>query len=168
MYYPTLDQLLLDATVGAMNTDRGVMNTDVDDLLANTAETDPRARVELLVNALSETIAESLPLGRKLIKLTVDSPPADGAPKRGHRRVGWIEQAIAPLRAELGPSRFERLVSALALVVGWEAFIVLFDVRGLTVAQARQVSLTSALALVDAARAEAPAASAETEIGEVE
>jgi AcrR family transcriptional regulator len=144
MYFPTLDQLLLDATAGAMN-------TDVDAVLAATTETDPRMRTALLVNTLCDTIGTSLPLGRKLIKLTVDAPPADGAPKRGYRRVQWIEQAVGPLRESLGPGRFERLVSALSLVLGWEAFVVLYDVRRLDDAQARQVLLSAALALVDAA-----------------
>lgn len=144
MYFPTLDQLLLDATAGAMN-------TEVDAALAATAETDPRVRTEILVNTLCDTIGTSLPLGRKLIKLTVDAPPADGGPKRGYRRVRWIEQAVGPLRETLGADRFERLVSALSLVLGWEAFVVLYDVRGLDDAQARQVLLASALALIDAA-----------------
>jgi AcrR family transcriptional regulator len=150
MYFPTLDQLLLDATVGAMN-------TDVDTALSATTETDPRKRVEIMIDALCARMEQSLPLGRKLIKLTVDTPQSEGAPKRGYRRVRWIEQAIDPLRAELGAKRFEQLISALSLVVGWEAFIVLFDVRGLSEKQARRVSLATALTLVDAARTEAAA-----------
>ncbi|HEY7429108.1 MAG TPA: TetR/AcrR family transcriptional regulator [Streptosporangiaceae bacterium] len=144
MYFPTLDQLLLDATSGAMN-------TGVDAVLASTTETDPRARAEILVTALCDTIGTTLPLGRKLIKLTVDDPPAGGGPKRGYRRIGWIEQAVSPLREPLGPARFERLVSALSLVLGWEAFVVLYDVRGLDETQARQVLVSAALALIDAA-----------------
>jgi AcrR family transcriptional regulator len=144
MYFPTLDQLLLDAMAGAMN-------TDVDAALAGTTETDPRVRTELLVNTLCDTIGSSLPLGRKLIKLTVDAPPAATAPKRGYRRVGWIEQAVGPLRETLGDERFGRLVSALSLVLGWEAFVVLYDVRGLDAAQTRQVLLSAALAMIDAA-----------------
>jgi AcrR family transcriptional regulator len=144
MYFPTLDQLLLDAMAGAMN-------TDVDAALAGTTETDPRVRTELLVNTLCDTIGSSLPLGRKLIKLTVDAPPAATAPKRGYRRVGWIEQAVNPLRETLGDERFGRLVSALSLVLGWEAFVVLYDVRGLDAAQTRQVLLSAALAMIDAA-----------------
>lgn len=145
MYFPTLDQLLLDATAGAMN-------TEVDAALAATPETDPRVRTEILVNTLCDTIGTSLPLGRKLIKLTVDAPPAHGAPKRGYRRVRWIEQAVGPLRETLGPGRFERLVSALSLVLGWEAFVVLYDVRGLDDVQVRRVMLAAALALIDAAQ----------------
>lgn len=56
----------------------------------------------------------AIPLGRKLIKLTVDAPAVPGTPRRGYRRIQWIERAIAPLRDELTPARFERLVSQLA------------------------------------------------------
>ncbi len=152
MYFPTLDQLLLDATVGAMS-------TDIDQVLAEATDADPQVRVEKMIDSICRSIGQSLPMGRKLIKLTVDRPPTGDGPKRGYRRIGWIEQAIEPLRAELGPRRFERLVSGLAMVVGWEAFIVLQDLRGLTERQSRQVSLSAAMALIDAAKAEANKAS---------
>jgi hypothetical protein len=55
----------------------------------------------------------------------------------------------------LEPAAFERLVSALAMVIGWEAFVVLADVRGL--ARAEQVELVAwtARAIVRAALADA-------------
>lgn len=145
LYFPTLDQLILDATLGAMN-------TDVDEVLARVASDDPRARLRALVEALVAGMTESLPLGRRLIKLTVDAPPADaGGPRRGYRRIGWIELALEPVRERLAPDRFDRLVSGLAMVIGWEGFIVLTDVRGLTAEAAGEVVLDAALALLDAA-----------------
>ena len=94
-------------------------------------------------------------LGRKLIRLTVDAPSAGDGPRRGYRRVAWIERALEPIRPRLSPDRFERLVSALSVVIGWEAFIVLFDVRGLSTDQARETLTGAAIALVDAALAQA-------------
>jgi len=147
-YFPTLDQLLLDATIGAMN-------VDVQAAIDASGEPDVRARVAALVAVLSDGMADSLPLGRKLVKLTVDAPSAGDGPRRGYRRVGWIEQALEPIRPRLGPDRFEQLVSALAVVIGWEAFIVLFDVRGLSADQARETLTGAAITLVDAALAQA-------------
>jgi hypothetical protein len=101
----------------------------------------------------------SLPLGRRLIRLTVD-PPADAdaaapaTPRRGYRRIAWIERSLQPLRDELTEEQFERLVSALALVVGWEAMIVLRDLRGLDCADEERVTTWAARVLVDAMRAE--------------
>jgi hypothetical protein len=56
------------------------------------------------------------------------------------------------MRAVLTSQPFEDLVSSLSLIIGWEAFIVLLDVRGLNAAAARRVTLSTASALVDAAQ----------------
>jgi AcrR family transcriptional regulator len=144
LYYPTLDQLVLDATIGTLN-------VDVDAALAAQTSDDPHQRLRTLVNELFATMETSLPLGRKLIKLTVDAPaPAEGGPRRGHRRIGWIEWAVEPCRARLTRKDYEDLVSSLALVIGWEAFIVLLDVRGLTPGAARGLTQRTAAAILDA------------------
>jgi AcrR family transcriptional regulator len=149
LYYPTLDQLVLDATVGTLT-------VDVDAALAAQTSTDPRDRVRTLVTEVFASMESSMSLGRKLIKLTVDAPePAEGGPRRGHRRIGWIEWAVEPLRSRLTPSDYDDLVSSLALVIGWEAFIVLLDVRGLSPKRARTVTLRTTDAILDAALAAA-------------
>jgi AcrR family transcriptional regulator len=149
LYYPTLDQLILDAAIGTLN-------VDVDAALSAQTSADPRERLRTLVRELFETMETSLPLGRKLIKLTVDLPaPADGGPRRGHRRIGWVEWAVEPVRDGLTRSDYDDLVSSLALVIGWEAFIVLLDVRGLSVSRARAVTLRAAEAILDGAMARA-------------
>jgi AcrR family transcriptional regulator len=153
-YFPTLDQLLLDATIGAMNVDVEAA-IDASGEPDEPDEPDVRDRIATLVAALSDRMADSLPLGRKLIRLTIDAPSAGDGPRRGYRRVAWIERALEPIRPRLSPDRFERLVSALSVVIGWEAFIVLFDVRGLSTDQARETLTGAAIALVDAALAQA-------------
>jgi len=147
VHFPTLDQLMLDATVG-------LMNVDVDATLEQVTSDDAHERLRVLVDALHRTMEESLPLGRRLIRLTVTAPPpADDQPRRGHRRIGWIEWAVGPLRETMTPRQFDDLVSTLAVVIGWESFIVLSDVRALRPAAVRDVTLRSALALLDAALA---------------
>jgi AcrR family transcriptional regulator len=147
-YFPTLDQLLLDAAIGAMN-------VNVEAAMEAIGEADAPARIAALIGVLSDGMTDSLPLGRKLIKLTVDAPPADDGPRRGYRRIAWIERALEPVRPRLAPDRFEQLVSALAVLIGWEAFIVLYDVRGLAADQARMIVTDTALALIDAAMTDA-------------
>lgn len=146
-YFPTLEQLLLDATLGRLS------QTAVDEAIdAADDGDDPVQRVEAMIRAFASISAEMLPLGRSLIKLTVDAPRDDAAsPKRGYRRVGWIERALEPLRERLDPAAFERLVSALAMVVGWEAEIVLQDLRGLGPDEELAVTLWAARALIHAA-----------------
>jgi AcrR family transcriptional regulator len=146
-YFPTLEQLLLDATLGLLS------QSAVDDAIdAADGEGDPVERVEAMIRAFASISAETLPLGRSLIRLTIDAPRDDpSAPKRGYRRVGWIERALEPLREQLDADEFERLVSALAMVVGWEAEIVLQDLRGLGPDEELAVTLWSARALIRAA-----------------
>ena len=141
MHFPTLEQLLLDATLGSL------AQSAVDMALDEAAGDDAQARIETLVREFMRMSEETLPLGRRLIRLTVDAPN----PHRGARRVEWIERALEPLRKRLTPARFERLVSALAMVLGWEGLIVLQDVRGLRKAEQQRVTLWAAQALIQAA-----------------
>jgi AcrR family transcriptional regulator len=148
-YFPTLEQLLLDATLGMLS------QSAVDDAIdaADTGD-DATERVAAMIRALSAVSTETLPLGRSLIRLTVDAPrPADAvaaAPVRGYRRISWIERALEPVRGRLDDAGFERLVSALAMVVGWEALIVLEDLRGLSPEEELDVTLWAARALIRA------------------
>jgi AcrR family transcriptional regulator len=146
-HFPTLEQLLIDATVGLLS--QAAVDEAIDG--ADTGG-DPGARVAAMIRALAQMSAETLALGRSLLRLTVTAPDGDGdAPRRGYRRVGWIERALEPLRPRLGDAGFERLVSALAMVVGWEALIVLSDVRGLPAEEQTETSLWAARALIRAA-----------------
>jgi hypothetical protein len=96
-------------------------------------------------------------LGRALIKLTVeaDEPPA-GTPRRGFRRVQWIEQALEPAREQLTRAEFDRLVSALCVLIGWEPLIVLQDIRGLNEKEADHVLAFAVHAVMKAALDNAP------------
>jgi AcrR family transcriptional regulator len=145
LHYPTLDQLILDAAVG-------LLNVDVDAALAAVESTDPFERLATLIAAVYNNLESSLGLGRKIIKLTVDLPPvAADEPRRGHRRIGWIEWVVEPLRDQLSPAELDDLVSCLALVIGWESFIVLLDVRGLSPEQAQELTRHAATVLLQAA-----------------
>lgn len=149
-YFPSLDHLLIDATAGALN------EPPVEDALADPSiADDPAARVDALIRTLLKHSPQSLPLGRRLIRLTVDQPAGatgePAGPRRGPRRIEWLEQACAPLRDTLTDASYQRLISALTIVVGWEAQIALRDVRGLD-AQAEEEAITwAARALVEAA-----------------
>ncbi|TGS14981.1 TetR/AcrR family transcriptional regulator [Mesorhizobium sp. M2E.F.Ca.ET.209.01.1.1] len=145
LYFPSFDQLLLDATVGALS------QASVDRAIEQATD-DGEARVEHLVRALHHVSPEVERLGRSLIRLTVDGAPAEqGVPRRGYRRIEWIEQALSPLRDRLEPDRWNRLVRALAMVIGWEALIVHRDICGLSAAEGEDLSVWAANALVKAA-----------------
>lgn len=149
-YFPSLDQLMVDATLGLVS---GAETAAVLDEL----DGEPAGRrIEALAREIQAMDPEAERLGRKLIALTIEGEgPGDGTPRRGFRRVEWIEQALEPLRERLDDERFERLVSALALVIGFEALVVERDVRGLTSGEAAETSAWAARALLTAALSEA-------------
>jgi AcrR family transcriptional regulator len=147
MHFPTLDQLLLDAASGLL------AETAVDGRLAASEERgdDALARTDALARGLVEVAPSAMPLGRKLIALTVDAPSESGSTRRGYRRTSWVERALSPAREQLSPERYERLVSALCVVLGWEAMVVLRDIRGLDADEEEQTLRWAARALVQAA-----------------
>lgn len=142
LYFPTLEHLLADAALEAA---RASVEPSLE------AGGDVAERLEGLVRAVQQGFAETEELGRTIIRLTVGARTGTpGAPKRGYRRVEWIELALEPLRETLPPARFERLVSALTLLIGWEAMIVLQDIRGLDASEAEEVCAWAARALLAA------------------
>src|SRR3954451_16118065 len=148
LYFPTLEQLLIVATLGALS------QAQVDEAIETPEFAgDPGARVEALARALQSMSPEVERLGRALIRLTVETTVNandDISPRRGHRRVEWIEKALSPLREQIDAQRFERLVLALTMVVGWEALIVQRDICGLTTEQGEDLSAWAARALLQA------------------
>jgi AcrR family transcriptional regulator len=144
MYFPTLEQLLIDATLGALS------RNAIDPVIMEPASNDPVERMGQLSRAMNRHSAETMHLGRALIRLTVEGqePPA-GGPRRGYRRVQWIEKALAPAREKLTSKEFECLVSALCVLVGWEPMIALKDTRGLDEKQADDVLAFAVRAVVE-------------------
>jgi len=146
LYFPTVEQLIADA---ALEASRAQVEPQFE------SHADPAERVDALVHAVQGGFAATEQLGRTIIRATVSAPTTStpDTPRRGYRRIEWIERALEPLRDSLPPERFERLVSALALVIGWESMIVLQDIRGLSAQEAEDVCAWAAGALLAAAHA---------------
>ena len=149
LYFPTLEHLLADA---ALEASRGAVEPRFE------AGGDADVRLEALVRAVQQGFAETEQLGRTIIRTTVGKAAADRSapgPRRGYRRVEWIERALEPAREALPPDRYERLVSTLTLLIGWESMIVLQDTRGLSTDEAEDVCAGAASALLAATLADA-------------
>src|SRR3954454_451139 len=72
LYFPNLDQLLLDATLGLLS------QSAVDEAIgAADNNGDATERVTAMIRALFAASTDTLPLGRSLLRLTVGDP-ADG------------------------------------------------------------------------------------------
>jgi len=148
MYFPTFDQLLIDATLGSFT-----QNTVEAAIESVKSSKDVAHRVDVMTRAVQRDFAATEQQGRTLLRLTVDVPSdkrPPNQPLRGYRRIEWIERALEPLRGKVEKKRLERLVSALAMVVGWESLIVARDIRALSLKEAEEVSAWAARVLVDA------------------
>jgi hypothetical protein len=105
------------------------------------------SRVAALIDQMQSMAIRHEPLLRTMIHQTV-LERTSGIPRRGTRRIDWIESAVNPLRKRLGDKAYARLVSGLALCGGIEALLVLRDIRGLSESEATEVSRWAALALL--------------------
>jgi AcrR family transcriptional regulator len=150
LHFASLEQLLIDAALGLMS--RAALDADIADLQKLH---DVEERVVALVRVIQSNALSTEHLGRTIMRLAASpAERPEGDPPRGYRRVAWIEGALEPARERLGAARFEQLVSELTLVLGWEAALVLRDVRGLGIEESVEVSAEAARALVRAALAE--------------
>jgi len=155
-YFPTQEQLLTEAQLEG--------ERPVFERVFESAELahDVEARLDVLVREMFAVARSTEPLMRTMIRLTVDRSrdehTGDAAeaepPRRGYRRIDWIEMALEPVRMQLDEASFERLVSGLALCVGIEALLVLRDIRGLDLAAAEEVSRWVARSLLHASLAD--------------
>ena len=145
-YFPSLDQLLTEAALEA------VRDAVVRAIEPAEQADDVSVRLDAMVRATQRSTLANESLLRKMIRLTAErsSDEPNPAPTRGYRRVEWIEMALSPLQGRIDESSLERLTSGLALCVGIEALLVLRDVRGLTVAEAEEISVWVARALLKA------------------
>jgi hypothetical protein len=107
------------------------------------------------VNELHQMTRTNERLLRQMIRFTMDRGQiALGVPPRPSRRLEYVERALAPLRNQLSPAQFERLVHATALVIGIEARIVLEDICGLDDQQILETERWAAQALLATATRE--------------
>ena len=123
-------------------------------LLGEDAPADPEARLERTVGELIRLTISTEPELRAMLRLSLEPAPPDDLLLRQGRAIGWIEDALAPLRNRLEDGAFRRLVLAIRSVCGIEALVWLTDVGGLSRQEAAENMRWSALALLRAALAE--------------
>lgn len=131
-------------------------------LLGADPPSDPAARLAVVIHAFLELIRATEAQQRTMLRLSLDEQPdkRDALPLRQGRAIGWITEALEPLRAELTDSGLRRLVLAIRSAVGVEALVWLTDVAGLSRDEAADLMSWSAQSLLQAARASGPPAKA--------
>jgi AcrR family transcriptional regulator len=117
--------------------------------------TDPLRRLLRADEAVHEMVlANEAALRMMLIhslQSRLDGGGGAALPARQNRRTPLIEAALAPARGRIAPDRLDRLVKALALVIGTEAMLVFKDVLQLADAEARETKAWMIEALLEAA-----------------
>src|SRR5215208_4044655 len=84
-------------------------------LLDADAPADPAARLELVVERFTAQVLKHEPELRAQLRLSLEPGPTepDQLPFRKGRAIGWIEDALAPLREQMPASELRRLVLAI-------------------------------------------------------
>ena len=122
-------------------------------LLGESPPADPKARLEIVVEAIARQAVEHEPELRNMLRLSLEPDPAQrgDCPFRTGRRIIWVADALAPLRGELPEPELQRLVVAIAAAVGIDTLVWLTDIAGLSQGQAVEVMRWSARALLESA-----------------
>jgi len=141
-YFPTLHSLLV-ATYP---------HIEEETLLGADPPSDPLARLELVAEDQTRRILTYEPEMRAVLRLSLS--PDSGAPdlpmNRG-LRIGWIDDALAPLRGQMPADELRRLVHGIGATLGIEAFVWLTDIARLSREEAVAIMRANASGLLRAA-----------------
>ena len=108
--------------------------TDTESLLPADAPSGAAERLDLVIAAFTRLIADTDAQQRTMLRLSLEAGPSPAPPGllRQGRAIGWIEEALEPLRGQLPAAEFRRLVLAIRSTTGIEARTWLLDVAGLS------------------------------------
>ena len=125
-------------------------------MLPDDAPDDVASRLDMVVDAITRMIVRTEAQQRTMLRLSLEADPAERArlPLRQGRAIKWLEEALAPLRPELGEAEVRRLAIAVRSAIGIEALAWLTDVARLSRDDARELMCWSARAMLQAAIAD--------------
>ena len=146
-YFPGVEALLTEAALD-------VARPDAETLFAgDDGAAEPLERLLRADTAVADMVRANEPaLRAMLIHSLQQGLGGGGVPVRQNRRTPLIEAALAPARDTLSPWLHDRLVKALALVIGTESMLAFKDVLRLPDDEAGAVRRWMIRALFEAAR----------------
>jgi len=140
---PTVGAAATEASVGRTTAYRYFANSrallaatfpefEMTSLLGADSPEDPLARLESVAETLTQWCIEHEPEYRAQLRLALEGHSADGEslPLRRGRRIGWIGDALSPLKGRIPEPELERLVLGLGATLGIEAFVWLTRAAG--------------------------------------
>jgi AcrR family transcriptional regulator len=142
-YFPNLRALLV-ATYP---------HIDERSLLGPEPPQDPTARLAIVAEDQTRRILKYEPEMRAVLRLSLESDSLDGPDLPMHRglRIGWIEDALAPLRGQMPEEELRRLIYGIGATLGIEAFVWLTDIARLSREEAVAIMRSNASGLLELA-----------------
>lgn len=127
--------------------------TGAESLLGEDPPTDPAARLDEVVRRFTTLILETEAQQRTMLRLSLEDDPTDrgGQPLRQGRAIGWITDALEPVRDQLTEDELHQLVLAIRSATGIEALVWLTDIGGLSRDAAVELMRWSAQSMLQAA-----------------
>lgn len=124
-------------------------------LLPEDPPDDVEERLAIVVDKVTRRVIASEAQYRAMLRLSLeDDRRGEPLVLRRGRAIGWIEDALEPIRTKLGREALRRLVHAVRTAIGIEALVWLTDIAGLSRERARANMAWAAHALLRAALAE--------------
>jgi AcrR family transcriptional regulator len=144
-YFPNLRALLVAA----------YPHIEERSLLGPDPPRDPAARLEIVAEDQTRRILQYEPEMRAVLRLSLEADPADRQELPMHRglRIGWIEDALAPLRGEMPDNDLQRLIHGIGATLGIEAFAWLTDIARLSREDAAAIMRSNASGILRSALA---------------
>ena len=104
--------------------------------------------LDTVIDTFTAMIVDTEQHQRTMLRLALG--PQDPGPLllRKGRAIGWIEEALAPLRSQMSQREVRRLALAIRSACGIEALVWLTDVGGLSSEDARALMRSSARAIL--------------------
>ena len=145
-YFPNLRALLIAA----------YPHIEEQSLLGPNPPEDPVARLKLVAEDQTRRILKYEPEMRAVLRLSLEreSPRGPDLPMHRGLRIGWIEDALAPLRGLMDEDDTRRLIYGIGATLGIEAFVWLTDIAQLSREDAAAIMRSNALALLRSAMAD--------------
>ena len=130
--------------------------TEVGSLLPTNAPDEPAARLDIVIEELTRLILETEPQQRTMLRLSLEPDAKEREPGllRQGRAIGWIQEALVPLRETMSEADLRQLALAIRSATGIEALVWLVDIGGLSRRQAVKLMRWSASAMLRAALAD--------------